>query len=145
MWLNDFGLDIRCVRMRPYASNGETIVDIQPIIPLPEAADYQVRIREKKQREREARHSSRDRTKYDVSIAGEKYEKLGKGRMILRIVSDIISRGYGKPNDIIKAIPSTAKKDKYLFEDNDGELNSEQFGELSRGQYLLLNYGGLWP
>ena len=135
MWLNDFGLDIRCVRMRPYASKGETIVDVQPIIPLPEAADYQVRIREKKQREREARHSSRDRTKYDVSIAGEKYEKLGKGRMILRIVSDIISRGHGKPNDIIKAIPSTAKKDTYLFEDYDGELNPEQFGELYRRNY----------
>ena len=70
MWLNDFGLDIRCVRMHPYVSDGQTFLDVQTVIPIPEVADYQVRIREKKQRERESRKSARDFTKYDVDIAG---------------------------------------------------------------------------
>ena len=49
MWLMDFGLDIRCVRMRPYTLDSETYLDVQTVIPLPEVADYQVRIRQKKQ------------------------------------------------------------------------------------------------
>jgi hypothetical protein len=55
MWLNDHGLDIRCVRMRPYDDNGRLLVDVQQVIPLPEAADYQVQVREKEKRGRQER------------------------------------------------------------------------------------------
>ena len=37
MWLNDFGLDIRCVRMHPYVSGGQIFLDVQTVIPIPEA------------------------------------------------------------------------------------------------------------
>ena len=47
LWLNDVGLDIRCVRLRPYRMGVDRILDVQQIIPLPEAYDYLVRIREK--------------------------------------------------------------------------------------------------
>lgn len=39
VWLSDFGLDIRCVRMRPYVSGEQTLLDIQTVIPIPEIAD----------------------------------------------------------------------------------------------------------
>ena len=55
MWLNERGLDIRCVRIKPYADGGRVLVDVQQVIPLPEAADYIVRIKEKEVRERSAR------------------------------------------------------------------------------------------
>jgi hypothetical protein len=39
MWLNDFDVDIRCVRLKPYRdADGLVLLDIQQIIPLPEAA-----------------------------------------------------------------------------------------------------------
>jgi len=57
LWLNQQGLDIRCVRMKPYTIEGRVIVDIQQVIPLPEAEEYQVRVREKDQRQRTARSS----------------------------------------------------------------------------------------
>lgn len=47
LWLNDRDLDIRCVRLKPYAMGKETIVDAQQIVPLPEAEEYIVRLREK--------------------------------------------------------------------------------------------------
>lgn len=65
MWLNDRDLDIRCVRMRPYRDESRVLVDVQQVIPLPEASDYIVRIREKAARERHdkaeqvSRHSLR--------------------------------------------------------------------------------------
>ena len=34
MWLNDFGLDIRCVRMHPYVSGGQIFLDVQTVIPI---------------------------------------------------------------------------------------------------------------
>lgn len=47
MWLGGRDLDIRCVRIHPYRLDDRLLLDVQQIIPLPEAADYQVRIREK--------------------------------------------------------------------------------------------------
>jgi len=55
MWLNQRDLDIRCVRMRPYRDGARVLVDVQQVIPLPEAQDYIVRIREKAVRERQDR------------------------------------------------------------------------------------------
>ncbi|MFO0889884.1 MAG: hypothetical protein U0790_12175 [Isosphaeraceae bacterium] len=58
LWLNQRGLDIRCIRIRPYKLDDRLIVDVQPIIPLPEAQEYQVRIRGKAGAERESREQS---------------------------------------------------------------------------------------
>ena len=54
MWLNEYDIDIRCVRLKPYRlSDKHLLLDVQQIIPLPEAADYQTKIRAKQQAERE--------------------------------------------------------------------------------------------
>ena len=47
LWLNSNGLDITCIRMQPYRNGTELLVDTSQVIPLPEAADYLVRIRER--------------------------------------------------------------------------------------------------
>lgn len=39
LWLNDRDLDIRCVRMKPYVNDGRVLVDVQQVIPLPEASE----------------------------------------------------------------------------------------------------------
>jgi hypothetical protein len=58
MWLNKKGLDIRCLRFHPYTLNGEVLIDIQQVLPLPEAADYQIKFKEKDSEERVARQRS---------------------------------------------------------------------------------------
>lgn len=55
LWLNQRGLDIRCVRLRPYKLDGRLLLDVQPIIPLPEAEEYQVQIRQKEDAARVSR------------------------------------------------------------------------------------------
>jgi len=47
LWLNQQGLDIRCVQLRPHQVEDRLLVDIKQIIPLPEAASYTVALREK--------------------------------------------------------------------------------------------------
>ena len=59
LWLRDRDIDIRCIRLRPYRDGTTTMVDVQQIIPLPEAQDYTVRLREKEQEERVVRRRRR--------------------------------------------------------------------------------------
>jgi hypothetical protein len=49
LWLNKRGLDITCIRLKPYRLDGQILVDIQQIIPLPEAGDYETKIRAQQQ------------------------------------------------------------------------------------------------
>src|SRR5206468_2762142 len=93
MWLNEHGLDIRCVRMLPYQDNGRVLVDVQQVIPLPEAAAYQVQVREKSRKERLARETSKDLTKYDVTISGVTEQRLAKRNAILRLVRYLCGGG----------------------------------------------------
>jgi hypothetical protein len=62
MWLNTFGLDITCIRLRPFRVDEHLLIDLQQIIPLPEAADYETKLRaqkEEKQRAEGTRHEAR--------------------------------------------------------------------------------------
>jgi Domain of unknown function (DUF4268) len=47
LWLIDHGIDIQCVRIKPYKDQDRILVDVQQIIPLQEANDYQIQLREK--------------------------------------------------------------------------------------------------
>ena len=137
MWLNDFGLDIRCVRMHPYRSDGQLLLDVQTVIPIPEVADYQVLIREKKQKERESRESVRDLTKYDVTIAGEHYPARNKRRMMFHLVSGILANG-GTAQQVTEAIPWRKNR---LFEVFEGNLSAEEVYE----RLMRADVGGQLP
>jgi hypothetical protein len=58
LWLNEHELDIRCVRLRPHTDGSRVFVDVQQIIPLPEASEYLVKIREKQAEGRAGRIES---------------------------------------------------------------------------------------
>lgn len=61
MWLIDRGIDIRCVRMKPYRmGDGTVLLDVQQLIPLPEVANFQTQIGVKKQAERQSRTDRHD-------------------------------------------------------------------------------------
>jgi len=86
MWLNERDLDIRCVRLVPYKYNQDVLVDVQQVIPLPEAESYQVRIRQQSDERREARLLGRDRTRY--LFKGVAYNKRN---IVLAVIMDWIN------------------------------------------------------
>jgi hypothetical protein len=63
LWLRERDIDIRCVRLRPYRDGEKRLIDVQQIIPLPEANEYQVQLREKEQVGRRKRAE-----RYDVRL-----------------------------------------------------------------------------
>jgi hypothetical protein len=85
MWLNDRKIDIRCVRLQPYKMGDKVLLDIEQIIPLPEAEDYQVRVREQNEERRAVARAARDMTRY--SFMGQSYRK---NRLVLAIISQYL-------------------------------------------------------
>jgi hypothetical protein len=89
MWLNKRNLDIRCVRLQPYNLDGQVLVDVEQIIPLPEAEDYQIRIKEQSEEKRRAESSNlgSDRKKNRYLFAGNIY---GTGRLVLAVITQYL-------------------------------------------------------
>lgn len=93
LWLNTRGLDIRCVRIRPYRHGDDLLVDVQQVIPLPEAEDYQIRIRAKQRVEQAARTQNRDHTKFHVTVGSTQFENLAKRRAIYAVIRGLCDHG----------------------------------------------------
>jgi hypothetical protein len=108
MWLNEHDLDIRCVRIKPYTHGDEVLIDVQQIVPLPEAADYQVQLREKKRQEQQSRKSTVDFTRYDVTVDGEVFPGQWKRNAILIVVKGLVQRGK-TPEEILKVLSPVRK------------------------------------
>ncbi|MGI6418227.1 MAG: hypothetical protein ACOX1P_21440 [Thermoguttaceae bacterium] len=127
MWLNDRDLDIQCVRLKPYRDGGRILLDVQRIIPLPEVEDYRVQIKEKQRREREARTSGPYLTKYDVTIDGQKSERMAKRNAIFTVVKHLCDKG-ASPEKIMDVI---YWKRNTLFRTVEGSVDSEEFIRLA--------------
>lgn len=93
LWLNRFeGMDIRCVRLVPYRLDERIVLDVQQIIPLPEAADFQVRLRRKQKQEERVHSDGRDFTRYQVIVDGQERPPQNKRRAVLDMVQQLIER-----------------------------------------------------
>lgn len=128
LWLRDHEIDIQCIRLRPYLDGQRCLVDVAQMIPLPEAQEYQIQIREKEQsgkkkvaegnelrlkfwegliaicRERKTRHGDRKPQGYHYLVGGS-----GKGGLNLNYlvypnetgVELYITRGTAEQNNAI--------------------------------------------
>lgn len=106
LWLNDlYGLNITCVRLTPYRVEQRLLLDVQQVIPLPEAEELMVRLR---QRESAARAASSaggaDWTQYVIVTPIGETEPLRKRRAVLALVHALSSDGVS-PMAIEDAIP----------------------------------------
>jgi len=52
MWLRKYGLDIKCIKLTPYQlSNDKIVIEVNTIIPIPEAEDYIIKTEHKERQE----------------------------------------------------------------------------------------------
>ena len=128
MWLSERDIDIRCIRVKPYERAGQLLLDVQQIIPLPEAEEYQIQVKEKQQRDRKARSFNPDLTKYDVTVGEQKHEQLAKRHAIYAVVRFLHDRGV-PPEKIADAVP---KRKNRMFFSVDGDVPANNFAEAAR-------------
>lgn len=132
IWLNERGLDIECVRIKPYSDNGRILADIQQIIPLPESEDYQVRLKEKQQRERASRKRNYDYTRYTVTVGDESHQDLPKRTAVFTLARYLVSRGHS-PEIIAEAVPF---RQNVMFRRVDGEVDAALFLQKAKADAL---------
>jgi hypothetical protein len=120
LWLNERDLDITCVRIQPYRLNSSILLDVQQIIPLPEAADYQVQIRQKQRESRAAAEHSTDWTRYDVQAGGELHRTLYKREVMFVVCRYLVTNGVS-PEEIEKTA------NRRMFEAVDGKVDGPTF------------------
>jgi hypothetical protein len=96
LWLNSFDrMDIRCIRLVPYKLDGTVYVDVQQVIPLPEAADYQVRLRKKDsaQARSQAGTDGRDFTRNHILVGDEKLPAQYKRNAVRTMIVELQKAG----------------------------------------------------
>ncbi len=106
LWLTDlYGLDIRCVRLTPYRVGERLLLDVQQVIPLPEASELTIQLQRKATQERAIRGTDgRDWTQYVITGPDGDSKPLRKRQAILTMVTTL--RAAGVPaREIAKAIP----------------------------------------
>lgn len=131
LWLNEkYNMDIRCVRMCPYQDldSDKIFLDIQTIIPLSEAEDYQ-RIRAKKETIR--REAKENRIRYNIKVGGKSYENQPLNRMMFHFIAAAL-RANGTPKQI-REFCKAANKSSPL-KDYEGKLDSEEMAQKLQGE-----------
>lgn len=106
LWLTDlYGLDIRCVRLTPYRVGERLLLDVQQVIPLPEASELTIQLQRKATQERAVRGADgRDWTQYVITGPSGETEPLRKRQAVLAMVTTL--RAAGVPaREIAHAIP----------------------------------------
>lgn len=105
MWLNDvYGLDVRCVKLTPYKVGERMLLDVQQIIPLPEASELTVQIRRKQTQARAASVDGRDWTQYDISTPEGRSGPLRKRWAVLALATGLHRAGISA-EALAEAIP----------------------------------------
>lgn len=111
MWLNERGLDIRCVRLQPYKLGDEILLDIEQIIPLPESEDYQIKMREQSEERRAAVRATRDTTRYVLS--GSTYRK---NKLVYAVINQYLRDHPEATFDMLKqAFPDELRRTYGVF------------------------------
>ena len=105
LWLNRLkGMDVRCVRPVPYDVDGRILLDIQQVLPLPEAADYQVHLSRKDAARDRARTDGRDFTRYHIVVNGKELGDENKRNAVRVMVEQLVAQGVAIAK-VRKALP----------------------------------------
>lgn len=150
IWLNERDLDITCVRMKPYKYLDTILLDIQQVLPLPEAKDYQIKAQKKAEERREKQKiiSKRDYSKYLFNG-----KELNKRKLVLEIIHTHISnKNIRTFHELLEDFPQDLKKGRKLFKEFDDAfknersrffINEDEVLHLEDGKYVVSNQWGV--
>ncbi len=96
LWLNDvYGLDIRCVRLTPYRVEERLLLDVQQVIPLPEAEELTIKLRQRESAAQAASASAggADWTPYVITTPDGETKPLRKRRAVLHLTRALHAAG----------------------------------------------------
>jgi hypothetical protein len=132
LWLNERELDITCVRLRPYLLGEQLLLNVEQIVPLPEASDYQIQIRNKAREVRSSAAAGTERIQYDLMLGDQTLGPLLKRHLVFEVVRYLVESGKS-PDELVQA-----SERGNLWAVLPGNLQSEEFR-----RRLLAEHSGL--
>ncbi|USE83973.1 hypothetical protein [Acinetobacter tibetensis] len=150
IWLNERDLDITCVRMKPYKYQDQILIDIQQVLPLPEAKDYQIRAQKKAEERREIQKNlnNRDYSKYLFNGL-----ELNKRKLVLELIkTHIKNNNILSFEDLLFDFPQELRKGRKMYKRYDEVIQTNDknryFSEvdeilnLNDGKFVISNQWG---
>jgi hypothetical protein len=110
IWLNDtYNTDISCYRIVAYRLGAEVLLDLQQIIPLPEAKDFQIQQRQKGAATAAVRsgQGGRDYTRYDLTIGDKTLPRMSKQAAVKTAIQQLHRAGVSPAQ--IKAVTQESR------------------------------------
>ena len=100
LWLNGAGLDIHCIRLWAYSYDDELLIDVDQVIPLPEARDYLVQVRNRAEESRRQSATSAywvaGSSEFEASIADAPEERQPTLRKLLEWARSLEQEGLAR-------------------------------------------------
>ena len=165
LWLNNTGrLDIRCIRLRPYALDGRVLLEVDQIIPLREAQEYTVRLKEKQEEARRSTtESTIDFTRYDLVVNGITRQNLWKRNLIREVLKAaataglslealtaifparkmVVVDGHPRGEAFYAAAEAAKAASGYVFRPNRLFMNDDQLIDLGSKTVAISNQWGI--
>lgn len=150
IWLNERDVDITCVRMKPYKYQDTILLDIQQVLPLPEAKDYQIKAQKKaeERREKQKNLSTRDYSKYLFNG-----KELNKRKLVLEVIHTHINNKHIRNySELLEEFPQDLRRGRKLFREFNDAFNNErsryfmnedEILHLEEGKYVVSNQWGV--
>ena len=124
LWLNENDrLDIRCVEIPPSKDSDDTFFEVRTIIPLPATKEYQVGIKERKEKAQTVRNK-RSNLKFNLKVDNVTHENLPCNTFMMHLITAILKGDSGTQENIDKIIGicKNAGRKYPVFWDSVGEL-----------------------
>jgi CRISPR/Cas system-associated endoribonuclease Cas2 len=132
LWLRDYGIEIECLRLKPFVDeSGELFIQPDTIIPLPEAKDYIIK-KERKQKEIKRAQASYNKgnviEKVTVSIDKGTYRIERYDSMSIRVFN-IDSQSYETAKPLLREINTEKELGVNLISSRGNKKNTRSLGK----------------
>ena len=136
LWLREHQIDARCFKVTPFSFGEELLVDIQPVIPTPEAADFMIQMAEKESEEKSSKGTQQRRHKlrtkfWERTLNTLRKEGLVRFENVSPSQENWISCGSGFSNvNFALAFTQTEARAEIIFNGTDKARNKANFDSL---------------
>lgn len=136
LWLNEQGLNIKCIKILPYEIDDIKLLDIDTIIPVKEVEDYQISLKEQKNSDRKTLKKAKDATKYFFNNK----VNLGKRHLVLEIIKFYVNQNPKITLDKLQKIfPMALRQGSLQIVSDINDINDDRRYFIKDNELLILH------
>lgn len=88
MWLNEHGLDLRCIRLSPHLAGERLLLEVEQLVPPPEVPTFRALVRDREQAARDG-----EVRRYSVKLGEVEHVKTASRWAIWHVIKELVDAG----------------------------------------------------